>query len=52
MPPENSGYAYAAYAAAFTVYTVYVISVWWRGRTLAARIRAATGADRSTPSET
>lgn len=52
MPPENSAYAYAAYAAAFTVYTVYAISVWWRGRTLAARIRAATGADRSGPPET
>jgi hypothetical protein len=52
MPPENAGYAYAAYAAAFTVYTVYVISVWWRGRTLAARIRAAMGADRSAASET
>lgn len=51
MPPENSGYAYAAYAAAITVYTVYVISIWWRGRTLAVRIRAM-GADRSGPSET
>jgi hypothetical protein len=51
MPPENSGYAYAAYAAAITVYAVYVISVWWRGQILAARIRAATAADRSGPSE-
>jgi hypothetical protein len=47
MPPANSGYAYAAYAVAITVYTLYVISIWWRGRALAARIRAATGADRS-----
>ena len=52
MPPANSGYAYAAYAAAITVYTVYVISIWWRGRTLAVRIRAATGAGRSGLSET
>lgn len=52
MPPENATYAYAAYAAAITVYTVYVISVWWRGRTLAARIRAAAAGDRSGPSET
>ncbi len=52
MPPENSGYAYAAYAAAITVYTVYVISIWWRGRALAARIRAVTLADRSAPPRT
>jgi hypothetical protein len=52
MPPENSGYAYAAYAAAFTVYTVYTISVWWRGRTLAARIRAAAPSGRAGPPET
>jgi hypothetical protein len=52
MLPENSGYAYAAYAAATTVYVVYAVSIWWRGRILAARIRVATGADRSAPSET
>jgi hypothetical protein len=52
MPPENSGYAYAAYAAAITVYTAYVISVWWRGRALAARIRAAARAARTAPPET
>jgi hypothetical protein len=51
MPPENAGYAYAAYAAAITIYTVYVVSVWWRGRTLAARIRAAADAHPTGPSE-
>jgi hypothetical protein len=52
MLPANSGYAYAAYGAAITVYTVYVLSVWWRGRALAARIRAAAGAYRSGSSAT
>jgi hypothetical protein len=51
MPPENAGYAYAAYAAAITVYTVYVISIWWRGRALATRIRAAARAVGQTPAE-
>jgi hypothetical protein len=46
MLPANAGYAYAAYAAALTVYTVYVVSIWWRGRALAKRIRAAAPADR------
>jgi hypothetical protein len=46
MPPENAGYAYAAYAAAITVYAVYAVSVWWRGRALAVRIRAADDARR------
>jgi hypothetical protein len=45
MLPENAGYAYAAYAAAITVYTAYVVSIWWRGRALAKRIRAAAPAD-------
>jgi hypothetical protein len=48
MPPENAAYAYAAYAAAITVYTLYVLSIWWRGRALAKRIRAATPADHDT----
>jgi hypothetical protein len=51
MPPENAGYAYAAYAAAITVYTVYVISIWWRGRALAKRIRTAARAAGQTPAE-
>jgi hypothetical protein len=48
MPPENAGYAYAAYAAAILVYTLYVLSIWWRGRALAERIRAAAPADHDT----
>lgn len=40
MLPDNAGYAYTAYAAAITIYTVYVVSIWWRGRALARRIRA------------
>lgn len=47
MPPDNVGYAYAAYAAAIAVYTVYSISVWWRGRALASRIRAVRDGGRS-----
>jgi hypothetical protein len=38
--PDNAGYAYVAYVAAITIYAVYVLSIWWRGRTLAKRIRA------------
>ena len=47
MLPDNAGYAYAAYAAAITVFTVYAVSVWWRGRPLAARIRRASDGPRT-----
>jgi hypothetical protein len=50
MFPDNAGYAYAAYAAAITVFTCYALSVWWRARALAARVRRAGDAPRRAPS--
>jgi hypothetical protein len=43
MPPQNSGYMYAAYGAAITIYTLYAVSIWWRARALARRAARAIG---------
>jgi len=44
MPPENSGYMYAAYVAAGVIYAGYTLSIWWRARVLMRRSRTELGA--------
>ncbi len=42
MPPDNSGYMYAAYVVAALIYGLYALSLWHRRRRLQARERQLT----------
>ena len=40
MPPDTSGYMYAAYLVAAAIYALYALSLWRRRRAVRARLRA------------
>ena len=45
MPPDTSGYMYAAYSIAAAVYALYSLSLWRRRRQARARLRQLERAD-------